>query len=81
MIYLAGPYSDPDPFVRELRFIQLTNYAAELVTLDIMVISPITHSHPIAVVEDLPTGWDYWSKLDFALMTICDEMRVLKMPG
>lgn len=44
IIYLASPYSHPDKDVRELRFIQITEYAAEQVSKGNIVFSPITYN-------------------------------------
>lgn len=43
IIYLASPYSHEDKHVRELRFIQVTDYAAKQVALGNIVFSPITY--------------------------------------
>jgi len=60
MIYLATPYSDPDPEVREFRYREVNKAAAQLISEGHHVFSPISHTHPIAQAGDLPTGWDYW---------------------
>jgi hypothetical protein len=55
MIYLASPYSHPDPAVREARFREACRAAAKLMRLGQPAFSPIVHGHPIAVYG-LPNG-------------------------
>ena len=45
MIYLASPYSHPDPSVREQRFQNACRIAAELMRSGRIVYSPVAHSH------------------------------------
>lgn len=81
MIYLASPYSHPDPAVRRQRFEAVCRYAASLMAAGLHVHSPIAHAHAIAAAGDLPTGWDYWHALDRWYVERCDEVWVLTLPG
>ena len=47
IIYLAAPYSHPDPGVRERRFRAINRAAAALIAEGRIVFSPISMSHPI----------------------------------
>ena len=80
-IYLASPYSDPDPDLREHRFRAACEKAGILMAAGHIVFSPIAHSHPIAKVCDLPKGWDFWEKYDRTFIEWCDELWVLMVPG
>jgi nucleoside 2-deoxyribosyltransferase len=80
MIYLASPYSHPDVRVRERRFEVACRAAAALLRAGVAVFSPIAHSHPIARFG-LPTGWDYWSRLDREYLARCDVLAVLTLVG
>ena len=42
--------------------------------------SPIVHSHPL-VAFSLPTGWDFWERIDRAYLARCDELVVLMLDG
>jgi len=44
------------------------------------VFSPIVHSHPL-VAFALPTGWDFWERIDRAYLARCDEVVVLMLDG
>jgi hypothetical protein len=83
MIYLASPYSDPDPEVREQRFRAVCKHAAGMMRRGERVLSPIAHTHPIAIASGgtLMLGWDFWERYDTELVKMCDEVRVLKLPG
>jgi len=81
MIYLACPYSDPDPEVRAHRFECANKQAALLMAEGLHVFSPISHTHPIAILGDLPLGWGYWKKYDEKILSICDELCILALDG
>ena len=81
LIYLATPYSDDDPAVREARFHSVSKAASELMRGGLYVFSPISHTHPIAKAGALPLGWDYWEGYDRAILQTCSLLVVLKLPG
>ena len=80
MIYLASPYSHADPAVRETRYQAACHATAALLKAGFVVFSPIVHSHPL-VAFDLPTGWDFWERIDRAYLSRCDEVVVLTLDG
>ena len=80
MIYLASPYSHPDPAVREARFEAVCRVAARLIKRGYIVFSPIAHSHPM-VRYGLPDDWKFWSQQDRRFLEACDELWVLTLDG
>ena len=80
MIYLASPYTHPDPAVREARFRAACRQAAEMFRCGIPVFSPIAYSHAIAA-HGLPLEWDFWERFDQAFLKICSEVWVLTLDG
>lgn len=80
MIYLASPYSHPDPAVREERFHAACRATAALLRAGAVVFSPIVHSHPL-VAFGLPTAWAFWESIDCAHLERCAEVAVLILDG
>lgn len=80
MIYLASPYSHPDPAVRAQRFRAACRAAVALLHAGHVVFSPITHSHPLAQ-HGLPGNWQFWERYDREFLQRCDEVVVLMLPG
>jgi len=81
MIYLASPYSDPDPLVREARYKAVCLKAGELMSRGYNVFSPIAHCHGITLFCDLPTGFEYWKEYDREMIAQCNILMVFMLPG
>lgn len=82
MIYLASPYSHPDPLVREKRFKLACQVAAKLISRRIVVYSPVAYTHPMVQHDpSLPTNWDFWRSLDEEFLKICDELWIILLSG
>lgn len=83
-IYLGCPYSTPDgegDFMQD-RFEAVTRAAGILMALGYLVISPITHGHPIAKqTKEIPREWTYWENVCRWQLTASDCMMVLKLDG
>ena len=82
LIYLASPYSHPDPAVKADRFEAACKAAAWYMDRGFQVFCPIAHSHPI---EQIGLGSirneDFWLHQDFAILRHCDELVVLCIDG
>lgn len=83
-IYLACPYSSPDPEVRLARRTFATKVAAFLMEEhQEVVFSPITHGHEIA--EHLPAhlllDHEFWMKQSLPYIRVCRAVVVLGIPG
>ena len=81
LAYLATPYTSNDPVVKEERFQRVNRVAAKLMAKGEYIFSPISHTHPIAVVGDLPGNWEYWDGFDRAILDCCYKLYVLKLDG
>lgn len=81
LIYLATPYSHPDPLVMEQRFQMACRIASRLMEKNIVVYSPIAHCHPIAQIAKLPTDWDYWKRFDKTMIHLSAAVVVVMAPG
>ena len=80
MNYLASPYSDPDPVVREARYRFVCAATASLLQEGFQVFSPIVQSHPL-IAWGLPTEWSFWEPFDRWLLQQCQELWVLQLTG
>jgi hypothetical protein len=63
------------------RFHAANRAAALLMAKGKLVFSPISHTHPIAMAGELPTGWSYWEAYDRAMLYCCEELIVLTLIG
>ena len=81
MIYLASPYSHEDPRVRDQRFDEVSAAAAALMARGVQLFCPISHTHPIAVMGDLPKGFEFWETYDRWFLERCDAIVIAKING
>lgn len=97
IIYLAAPYSykskskeiglsKPDTSqkekqVKEDRFNKINTVAAKLFKQEYTVFSPISHSHPIAISNDLAGNIEFWLEHDLKMLERCDILFVLMLEG
>ena len=81
IIYLATPYSDPDPTVREYRFQCVNEVALDLIAQGYLVFSPISQTHPMEVTTGICRGFDFWRSYNFGWLDVCDVLYVLKLRG
>ena len=81
MLYLASPYSDPDPLIMKTRFLLAEQVTARLLQREIWVYSPIVHCHELALKYELPTDFTFWRAYNFAMLRHADELFVLKIPA
>lgn len=79
-IYLATPYTGT-PAERQARFERVNKVAAKLMNDGLLVFSPISHTHPIALAGDLPKGWEFWKEYNLTFIEWCDELWVLTQNG
>jgi hypothetical protein len=80
VIYLASPYTDCDPAVRQQRFEAACLAASALIRQGKTVFSPIAHSHAICQFG-LPLDWAFWEQHDLRYLEACDEVVVLMLDG
>lgn len=81
LVYLAVPYSHPDPDVQEARFRVANRAAGILMERGHIVFSPISHSHPIACAHELPRHWEFWEVQDKAYLSVSSALYVLMLDG
>lgn len=95
LIYIASPYTHPDPRIVEWRVKAVALFVSRMIRTDQVLselvlplggqenprtfFSPILHSHPMAVM--IPGDYEAWRHVDEAWMDMSDEMWVLQLPG
>lgn len=81
MIYLASPYTHPDPFVREERYLRAAKALSYLLSQKKWAYSPIVHCHELAKIGGLPPDAAFWQAYDFYVLSKCDTFMVLRIDG
>jgi hypothetical protein len=81
MLYLASPYSHPDPLEMEYRYEQACKVTAHFLRLSFVVYSPIVHCHQLAKEFSLPTDFLFWQKFCLAMLNKADGLWVLQLDG
>lgn len=81
LTYLACPYSHSDPAVRQDRYHAANEATAALIrAYKWNVFSPITHSHPLALLG-LDGDWGYWERIDTDYLKMSSRIVILTVPG
>lgn len=81
-IYLASPYSHPDPAVRDMRYMRVRDIAARLILeRDQPVYSPIAHCHDMCAAAKAPFTYEAWREQDEAMIRPAEEVWVAMLPG
>lgn len=80
-IYLASPFSHPDPDVMEARYQQVCQATLKLMAKGLVVYSPIGHNYHLAKMGNLPCQYDYWRRFDEVMVGRASELYVCTMDG
>lgn len=82
-VYVAFPFSHPDPAVEAERVRQVIAFMATMIRerTDYRPISPVIHCYEIAKASGLNGSWETWQPYCLKFLDICDLMVVLKLPG
>jgi len=78
LLYVAAPYTHPDPAVREHRFQATCRASALLMQSNIVVFSPLSHSVPIAQhggLDELDHA--FWMSMCLPFLQHSDELLIL----
>lgn len=86
MIYLASPYTHPDPATREHRYRMACRVLAKRLLDGVAVYSPIAHSHQAAIeMERLGHGdkgtFEFWQRHCRQMLEACEAVEVVMMAG
>lgn len=81
-VYLGSPYNaHEDELLETTRYEAALHCVAWLLTRENWVYSPIVHCHHIACKFDLPRGFEYWERYNFAMLQFARALYVLDIPG
>jgi len=82
-IYVASPYTHPNPLVREARMLLVEAYVVEKITKTpgVFYYSPIVYAHALANRYVLPKEVDFWHGFNLPTLARADALEVLMIPG
>jgi hypothetical protein len=80
LIYLAAPYSDPDPEVVKDRMERFYATHAMLLARGDVTVSPLLN-HQVVGRHTIKGDWAFWRRYSETLLARCDEMWVVTLPG
>lgn len=80
IVYLAAPYTHPDPAVRQERWLEASRAAAWLMGVGHSVISPISMGHPVGVMG-AEGDWAAWQHTCLAMLDAANVLFVLDIDG
>jgi hypothetical protein len=81
-LYLASPYSHPDPAVRVSRYVRTCKAVGVLMLQHgLVVYSPISHSYVVALYNNLPHDYAFWSRVDEVMIDAAGAFGVLMLDG
>lgn len=81
MIYLAQPYSDPDPEVQNLRYRKALKVCAWLMSKGKHVYSPIVHWHNAAMDHQFSTDAAFWYEHNVHMVRRADALYIYQLKG
>lgn len=81
MIYLASPYSSPDPLIVKTRFLLAQQVTALMLQQGIYVYSPIVHCHEVSMAYSLPGDFAFWQGYNIDMLRRADALYILAIPG
>lgn len=79
MIYLASPYSDPDEWVRNRRYVAAREFVFHHFEQGTYLFSPIVYCHQFARDFEAPFHFDFWKGYNDEALVHCDALWVLKL--
>lgn len=78
LVYLAAPFSHPDPEVSWHRLHTVSGYAAHLLDRGILAISPLSHG---AQLDSPGIPDSVWYELGLRILEGCDQLWLLALNG
>lgn len=81
-LYLASPYSDPDPEVRQARYEAVCAHIVGLTVVNrIVVFSPIMYWHEVASKQNMPYKAKDWLWYNKEMLKSASRLEILMLAG
>ena len=80
-LYLGSPYTHPDPFIMEERYLRALRVLHGMLLRQEWAYSPIVHCHELAKIGGLPRDAKFWEAYDFAMLAGASKFLVLRIEG
>lgn len=80
-VYLASPYTDKNPIVREIRYLRVMDVLVTLGRNGIMAYSPIVHWHTAAKVFSLAPNEEWFYEHGLVMLRAAKSISVLMLEG
>lgn len=81
LIYVAGPYTDPSPVVRDFRTRKLAAYTAKLLQKGKLAYCPVAHGHTLCRDVNLPLTGSFWKVQWKPFLAEAEELHILTLEG
>lgn len=81
LVYLAAPYSDKDPDVKEQRIANFCLVDAKLSLNGYYTVSPLLKSLLFRYTTKVPSTWEFWQQYSEELLKPCKKMFVIMLDG
>jgi len=81
MIYVASPFTDPNPLVEEKRYHQALDYTNGLLNKGYVAFSPIVYGYQFHRKHGRSGDYETWLQLNNTMLFSAEEMHILKIPG
>ena len=81
MIFISAPYTHHVDQVVEMRIKKVAQYCAMLLKDGKSCLTPLTAGSCILRYEKLPSDFQFWKKMSYDMLEVCDVVHVLMLDG
>lgn len=81
MIYIASPYSHPDPKIEEQRYFRACDFTDSLLRSGHVAFSPIVYCYPISKRLELGGQAEVWLWFNMSMMRRAEAVYCLQLDG
>jgi hypothetical protein len=80
-LYLASPYTHPNPLMRQFRYEAVRDFAAHLTLQRTWVFCPIMHSHDMCLNHKFPYEFEFWHDWNCSMVYQSSGVIVFQIEG